>query len=122
MQQLRGKVVYVDFWASWCGPCKKSFPFMNAIDSEFRARGLQILAINVDEQPATAQEFLSRYPANFALGADNTGQCPRAFGVKAMPSSYLVDREGVIRYVHLGFRPGHAEQLRQAIEQLLAGG
>jgi peroxiredoxin len=120
MRQFRGKVLYVDFWASWCSPCKKSFPFMNALDDEFRDRGLQVLGINVDEDAGSARAFLSRYPASFVLGADSSGRCPRAFDVQAMPSSYLVDRKGIIRYVHLGFRPGQAEQLRRVVEQLLA--
>jgi thiol-disulfide isomerase/thioredoxin len=120
MAQFRGRVLYVDFWASWCGPCAQSFPFMNGLDREFRDQGLQVLGINVDEKPRDALTFLVKHPAGFHIAADSTGQCPKAFGVKAMPSSYLIDRNGVIRHVHLGFRPGQANQLRDKVLQLLA--
>lgn len=120
LRTLRGKVLYVDFWASWCRPCTQSFPFLNALDRDLRARGLEVVGINVDEREADAHRFLTSYPASFRLGADATGRCPRAFEVQAMPSSYLVDRRGIVRHVHLGFRPGQAPKLRQAIEALLA--
>lgn len=120
MRQLRGKVVYVDFWASWCSPCAQSFPFLNDLDSELRGQGLHVLGINLDEKPDDAKAFLEKHPANFTVAVDADGQCPRDFGVQAMPSSYLVDRQGIIRHVHLGFRRGEAEQLRGLVEQLLA--
>jgi thiol-disulfide isomerase/thioredoxin len=120
LRAYRGRVLYVDFWASWCAPCRKAFPFMNALDGEFRDQGLQIVGINVDENAENARAFLARNPARFALAADRGGQCPRAFGVTAMPTSYLIDRNGVVRYVHLGFRPGQADDLRRRVEQLLA--
>ncbi|MGR8934210.1 MAG: TlpA disulfide reductase family protein [Gammaproteobacteria bacterium] len=120
LKQFRGTVVYVDFWASWCTPCAQSFPFMNGLAHDLSSRGLQILAINLDENPNDAQEFLTRHPAHFSLASDADQQCATAFGVKAMPSSYLIDRNGIVRYEHLGFRPGEAEQFRVLAEQLLA--
>lgn len=122
VEQFKGKVVYADFWASWCAPCVRSFPFMNELDREFRDRGLQVLAINLDEKLEDARTFLAKHPASFALAADPSGQCPRDFGVRGMPSSYLVDRQGIIRHVHLGFRPEDARKLRALVEQLLAEG
>jgi thiol-disulfide isomerase/thioredoxin len=120
LQQFKGKVVYVDFWASWCGPCAKSFPFMNELDRDLKDRGLQLIGINLDEEVAEAKLFLDKYPANFIIATDADKQCAKNFGVKAMPSSYLVDRNGVIRYTHLGFRPGEAEEFRVLVEQLLS--
>lgn len=120
LQQYRGKVVYVDFWASWCGPCAQSFPFMNNLQRDLRGRGLQVVGVNLDEEPEDAQSFLARRPAQFTIAMDGDRTCARNFGVKAMPSSYLVDRNGVVRHVHLGFRAGEAEQLRNVVEQLLA--
>lgn len=116
----RGKVLYVDFWASWCGPCVQSFPFVNDLDRDLQAKGLQVLAVNLDENPDDAKTFLAQHPASFPVVADASGQCPLDFGVQAMPSSYLVDRRGVIRHIHLGFRAGEAAQLRSQVEQLLA--
>lgn len=117
--QLHGRVVYLDFWASWCGPCAQAFPFLNALQMEFGERGLVVVGVNVDETPADALRFLQQIPAAFAVGADPAGTCPRAFGVEAMPSSYLIDRSGVIRYVHFGFRAGDAPDLRRRVDQLL---
>lgn len=119
--QYKGKVLYVDFWASWCGPCAQSFPFMNKLDNELRNRGLQVVAINLDENAEDAKAFLDSHPASFVNVADASGgQCPQEFGVMGMPSSYLIDRHGVVRHVHVGFRPGEAEKFRALVEQLLA--
>ncbi len=120
VSQFRGKVVYVDFWASWCGPCAQSFPFMNDLDREFRGKGLQVLGISVDQKPDDAKKFLGKHPADFTVALDSGGQCPRSFEVQGMPSSYLIDRNGIVRYVHLGFRQGDAETIRSKIETLLA--
>jgi len=114
-----GEVLYVDFWASWCGPCVKAFPFMNELAAEFSGRGLRVLAINLDEEAADARGFLERHPASFEIGADPSGECPRRFGVDAMPSSYLVDGSGRIHHRHRGFRGGDAAALREAIGALL---
>src|SRR5918992_3006236 len=122
VEQFKGKVVYMDFWASWCAPCARSFPFMNRLHRELAHRGLIVLAINLDEKLEDAQRFLAKHPARFILAADRSGQCPRDFGVRGMPSSYLVDRQGIIRHVHLGFRPGDTKKLRVLVEQLLAEG
>jgi peroxiredoxin len=119
LAQYKGKVVYVDFWASWCGPCAQSFPFMNKMQGDLQAKGLEIVGVNLDEEPTEAKAFLEKTPAKFAVMADASGQCPQEFGVKAMPSSYLIDRKGVIRHVHLGFKPSEASQLREQVNSLL---
>jgi thiol-disulfide isomerase/thioredoxin len=120
LQQFKGKVIYVDFWTSWCGPCAKSFPFMSELNHDLKDKGLQVIGVNLDESPVDAQSFLARYPANFAIAADTNEQCAKDFGVKAMPSTYLVDRNGTVRHIHLGFRSGEAMELRALVEQLLA--
>jgi thiol-disulfide isomerase/thioredoxin len=115
----RGKVLWIDFWASWCTTCAQSFPFLIALDRDYRARGLDVVGVNLDEEPEDAQAFLARYAAAFEQTADATGRCPRAFGVEALPSSVLVDRRGMIRYVHRGFRASESEELRALVESLL---
>lgn len=116
-----GKVVYIDFWASWCGPCAESFLFLDQLEKELKGRGLAVLGVNLDENPADARAFLRKRPVSFALGSDPDGRCPRAYGVQAMPSSYLVDRQGVIRQVHRGFKPGDKPAIREQVLQLLGG-
>ena len=120
LQQFHGKVLYVDFWASWCPPCAKSFPFLNELDRDLKASGLHVIGVNLDQAPEDAKTFLAKYPANFTVVADSNEKCAKDFDVKAMPSSYLIDRNGVIRHIHLGFRSGEAEELRMLAEQLLA--
>ena len=117
--QLRGYVVYVDFWASWCPPCARAFPFMNALAREFGDRGLRVVGVNVDEDPRDAERFLGTHPAVFTVARDSSGKCPREFGVEAMPSSFLIDQDGVVRHVQLGFRPQDARDIHGRIEQLL---
>ncbi|MCB1936929.1 MAG: TlpA family protein disulfide reductase [Nitrosomonas sp.] len=119
IQALKGKVVYVDFWASWCSPCVQSFPFMNQLQQDYGSRGLQVMGVNLDEKVADAEKFLSEYAADFSIVADPTRQCAKDFDVIAMPSSYLVDRAGVVRFIHRGFRPGETKELRLIVEQLL---
>jgi len=118
----RGKVLWVDFWASWCSACVESFPFLMALDRDYRERGLEIVAVNLDEKPEEARAFLAHYPVRFELAADRSRDCPRAFGVASLPSAVLVDRGGVIRFVHRGFHPGDAEALRTQVESLLDEG
>ena len=119
LQRYKGQVLYVDFWASWCGPCAQSFPFLNEMHEQLKDKGLQIVGVNLDENPEDAKAFLAKIPASFKVVADASKQCATDFDVKAMPSSYLIDRKGIIHYVHLGFRPGDAKDLRALVEGLL---
>ena len=119
LQALKGEVVYVDFWASWCPPCAQSFPFLNQLQQDFGEQGLRIIGVNLDEKATDADKFLTRHSPKFHIAADPTKQCAKDFDVIAMPSSYLIDREGVVRYIHRGFRPGETEELRLIVEQLL---
>ena len=93
---------------------------MNELSRDLKDKGLQVIGVNLDEASADAQNFLVKYPANFVIAADTNEQCAKDFGVQAMPSTYLVDRNGTVRHVHLGFRPGEAKELRVLVEQLLA--
>lgn len=104
LSDLRGRWVYLDFWASWCTPCRQSFPWMNELQASFANHGLLVLAINLDTRRADADAFLARTPARFALAFDPRGESARRFAIKGMPSSALVDPAGRLRFAHRGFR------------------
>jgi thiol-disulfide isomerase/thioredoxin len=116
----KNKVVLIDFWATWCPPCQKSMPFFNELRSQHLKDGFEIVAINVDEDSKTAKEFLKSHPVTYKIAFDPSGNCPGIFYVKAMPSSYLVDKTGKIRQIHLGFRDEDQVVLREQIAALLA--
>lgn len=116
-----GKVVLVDFWASWCGPCKASFPVLNKLHDTYASKGLVVIGVGVDEEPAKYQAFASKMGARFPLVHDSSHKAAAFFGPSTMPTSYLVDRKGVIRHVHTGFRGAKTETEYVAeIEALLA--
>ena len=119
LEQLRGQVVYVDFWASWCAPCRRSFPWMNEMQQRYGGRGLVIVAINVDTKREDVERFLRQYPAEFTVAYDGTGGTPGAYGVKVMPSSYLVDTRGRIAGIESGFVDERRAKLEARIRALL---
>jgi thiol-disulfide isomerase/thioredoxin len=112
---LKGKVVFLDFWASWCAPCRQSFPWLNEMQARYGGRGLQVLAINVDRQRADAEAFLSQVPARFAIGYDSQGETPRLYAIKGMPSSVLIGADGTVIRQHAGFREDDRAALEAAI-------
>ena len=119
LARLRGRVVYVDFWASWCTPCKRSFPWMNELELRYHDSGLTIVAINVDKRREDALRFLRDVPARFTVVFDAEGKTPAAFDVKGMPSSYLIDREGRVAAVEEGFHDERTTVIEQRIRALL---
>ena len=115
-----GRVTYVDFWASWCGPCRLSLPALNRLSKEFDAADFGVLAISVDYVDEDALDFLKRYPVDYPVAIDKTGNSGRDFAVAGMPSGYLIGRDGLIRKVHVGFRKGDEALLREQIQALIA--
>jgi thiol-disulfide isomerase/thioredoxin len=121
LAEYRGQVVYLDFWASWCAPCRESFPFMNELQRELAGKGLQILAVSVDKTPEDARRFLARYPAQFTVALDAAAACPAAFKLQGMPSSYIIDKGGAVRAIHVGFRNRDRAEIRQQLLDILGG-
>ena len=117
---LEGKVVFVDFWASWCPPCLKSLPEFENLQTSFSGRDdVVVLAINLDENPQDATDFINKINVSYKILADKSGAIPEAFGVNAMPTSYIIDKSGVIRYVHSGYKSGDVNKIKTEIEKLL---
>ena len=119
LDTLRGQVVYVDFWASWCGPCRLSFPQLEQLRQELGPRGFEVYAVGVDEDREEALAFLAREPVTYPVLWDPSGDSPRRYAILGMPTGYLLDREGTVRLVHQGFRRGDGERLREEILHLL---
>jgi len=119
LSNYRGKVVYLDFWASWCAPCLKAIPEIEKIRNEMPASEFQIVAVNLDQKQKKALRFLKKHPIGYPSARDPEGRIPVQFGLETMPTSYLIDTEGVIRYVHPGFKKGDGDKLRREIRALL---
>jgi cytochrome c biogenesis protein CcmG, thiol:disulfide interchange protein DsbE len=120
LASLQGKVVYVDFWASWCGPCKQSFLFMNEVQAKYRAQGFEIIAVNLDAKREDADKFLAETPARFTVAFDGKGESARRFEVKGMPSSVLIGRDGKVIAAHKGFKDEDRKDLEARIAQAVA--
>jgi len=120
LASMRGKVVYVDFWASWCVPCRISMPTLDRLFKENAARGFEVVGVNKDVRSDDAERFLKRVPVSFVLVADSSDNLAKAFDVKTMPSGYLIDRKGVVRHIHGGFTRSTSDALAEQVEKLLA--
>ncbi len=116
-----GKVTLVDFWASWCSPCKASFPAMAKLHLDYAARGFAVVAVSIDEKPASASQFWKKMAAPFVGLHDRDHALVKQVSVPTMPTSYLLDRSGKVRFIHVGFHGDASERdLRKQIETLLA--
>jgi cytochrome c biogenesis protein CcmG, thiol:disulfide interchange protein DsbE len=116
---LRGKLVYLDFWASWCAPCRRSFPWMNVMQEKYGPGGLVVLGINVDQRRPDADRFLAQVPAKFAIAYDPQGTAPKLYAIKGMPSSVLIDAQGRVLLAHAGFRDDERDELEARIRAAL---
>lgn len=119
LKDFSGKVVYVDFWASWCGPCRTSFPLLNKLHEKLKAQGFEVVAINLDEDKANAEKFLKEIPVSFTVLRDAKGEWSDKFVVESMPTSFIVDKQGVIQNIHKGFVSDDINELEHKITQLL---
>lgn len=119
LSDFKGKVVYLDFWASWCSPCRKSFPWMNKMARLYGSKGLVVLAVNLDKDRDLAKRFLKDIPAKFTVAFDPEGTVADRYGVQAMPSSYLISRDGKLMQTHLGFRQDDVGEMERSLQKAL---
>lgn len=116
---IEGNVIWVDFWASWCVPCRRSFPWLNSMHEKYGPQGLQIIAVNLDKDRALADGFLKEVPAKFALRFDPGGDLAKQFEVQTMPSSFLIDADGNVLAEHFGFRTADTAEYENGIKSAL---
>ena len=116
----QGKVVYLDFWASWCAPCRKTLPWMNELPGKYAGQGLAVLAVNEDSKPVLAEAMMQEQRAGFTTVADEGGRIASAYALPTMPSSFLIDRQGRVRAVFRGFREGDHLEIESQINKLLS--
>lgn len=120
LKHYRGKVVYVDFWASWCPPCLNSFPWMNEMQSRYGKQGFKIVAINMDQDREEAKAFLKTQPANFHILYDPEGKIAEKYGVQAMPTAYFIDKKGRVSKEKKGFKLKDQEAMEAYVQTLLS--
>jgi thiol-disulfide isomerase/thioredoxin len=119
LSHLRGRVVIVDFWASWCKPCRQSIPWLNTLKARYADSGLTIIGVNVDAERRDADRFMRDVPIEFEIRFDPEGHIARQFKVPAMPVTYVLDRSGKLVATHLGFRDARKDEVEESIRNLL---
>jgi thiol-disulfide isomerase/thioredoxin len=120
LSAYRGKVVYLDFWASWCTPCRRSFPWLDDLVSQYGKRDLVVIGVNLDQSNDLAEKFLNDTPAHFPIIYDPQGAIATTFKIKGMPSAVLIDRTGRVRFEHVGFSDNRKDEYEAQVQELLA--
>ncbi|MEJ2454532.1 MAG: TlpA disulfide reductase family protein [Candidatus Thiodiazotropha sp.] len=119
LSELRGQVVMINFWASWCGPCRQEMPLLDQLYQRYQPMGFTLLGVNVEEDSKAAEKVLGEIPVSFPVLFDNRNQVSETYQVSAMPSTVLIDRDGNVRYLHKGYLPGYEEDYQQQIRELV---
>jgi peroxiredoxin len=119
LSEFRGDVVMINFWASWCGPCRQEMPLLDELYNEYKPLGFTILGVNVEEDSTQAKQLLKELPVDFPVLFDNQSKVSRLYDVVAMPSTVLVDRDGNVRYLHKGYKPGYENAYQEQVRALI---
>ncbi len=118
LSDLRGRVVMINFWASWCGPCRQEMPLLEQIHQRYEPLGFTLLGINVEENSADGQAFIAERPVSFPVLYDPDNGISKLYDVVAMPSTVLIDRQGNVRYLHHGYKPGYEDEYQDQVRAL----
>jgi thiol-disulfide isomerase/thioredoxin len=118
LSDFKGEVVLLNFWASWCGPCRQEMPILDRIHERYRSLGFTVVGVNVDEDRGSAMRMLAEAPVDFPVGFDPRGIVSTVYAVDSMPSTVIVDRRGMVRYMHRGYQPGFEDQYIEQIKLL----
>lgn len=119
LSEMTGNVVLINFWASWCGPCRQEMPLLNALHNKYEALGFTVLGVNVEEDANNARGFLKNFPVDFPVLMDSNNQVSKQYKVIAMPTTVVVDRDGNMRYLHEGYKPGDEDKYRKMVKKLV---
>ncbi len=119
LSELRGEVVMINFWASWCAPCRQEMPLLEELYKKYSDLGFTLLAVNVEEDSSKADILLRDIPVTFPVLFDNTNKVTKLYKVVAMPSTIIVDRDGNMRYLHRGYLPGYEEEYKKQVSELI---
>jgi len=119
LSDFRGQVVLLNFWASWCGPCRQEMPILDQLHKKYGKSGFSVLGVNLDAKSAKAIKYLKDTPVNFTVLYDPKGEVSEMYGVQAMPSTVIIDRDGNVRFLHKGFKDGYSEKYHKQIKALL---
>ena len=119
LSEYRGQVVLINFWASWCGPCRQEMPLLDDLHNKYSKLGFSVLGINVDKDSAKADKILKDIPVNFPILYDASGAVSKQFNVEAMPTTVIVDRNGEMRFLHRGYKPGYEDLYAQHVKALI---
>ena len=119
LSEMRGKVVLINFWASWCGPCRQEMPLLNSLHNKYEPLGFTVIGVNVEERTENARDFIKNTPVDFPILLDNENRVSKLYKVVAMPTTVVVDRDGNMRFLHHGYIPGDEFEYRKMVKKLI---
>jgi peroxiredoxin len=119
LSEHRGDVILLNFWASWCGPCRQEMPLLNSLNERYSKLGFNVIGVNVDKDSALADKILKDIPVGFPVLYDNLSMVSSTYAVKSMPTTVIIDRDGNMRYIHNGYKPGLEQTYEQQIKELI---
>jgi peroxiredoxin len=119
LSELAGNVILLNFWASWCGPCRTEMPLLNELQNRYEPLGFTVLGVNVEEDSSPAKTFLAKTPVEFPILLDNRNEVSKRYDVLAMPTTVMIDRNGKVRYLHKGYQAGDEKKYKKMIKKLV---